>query len=442
MGQNRAIWAVGLRNPYTFTFQPGTGRMFINDVGQNTWEEINDGVAGANYGWNICEGFCSPPNANYRDPLFEYGHGSSATTGCAITGGVFYNPSTRRFPADYTGRYFFADFCSGWIRRFDPATGTTVPFATGISSPLDLLVGSDGSLYYLANGSGSVFRVSYTRPVGGEFDYDGDGISDVSVFRPATGTWYLRRSRDGFYGAQFGLSTDRITPADYDGDGKTDIAVYRPETGFWYVFDTSDGTITFEYFGVDEDLPVPADRDGDGRADLSVFRPSTGIWYYKRSIDGVWASEQFGTNGDKPVVGDFDGDTRGDVAVFRPSTGVWYWRNSSDGVINGVQFGVSSDLTAPADYDGDGRTDIAVFRPGNGVWYKRNTGNAAFSAAPFGSSGDIPVAADYDGDGLADLGVFRPSSGTWYWTNSSNATVRAARFGAINDRPTEAAFRF
>ena len=114
--------------------------MFINDVGQNAWEEINDGIAGSNYGWNICEGVCMPTNANYRDPLFQYGHGSSATTGCAITGGAFYNPSTANFPAEYVGKYFYAEFCSGWIRRFDPATGTATAFATGISNPVDLIV--------------------------------------------------------------------------------------------------------------------------------------------------------------------------------------------------------------------------------------------------------------------------------------------------------------
>ena len=283
-GQNRAIWAVGLRNPYTFAFQPETGRMFINDVGQNTWEEINDGIAASNYGWNICEGFCSPPNATYRDPLFEYGHGGGPTTGCAITGGVFYNPAVRQFPLPYIGKYFFADYCSGWIRLFDPATGAATGFATGISAPLDLLVGSDGSLYYLANGSGAVYRVRY---VTADFDYDADGRSDVSVFRPATATWYLQRSRDGFYGVQFGVATDRITPADYDGDGKTDVAVFRPSTGYWYVLNSGTGTVTFDRFGISEDLPVPADRDGDGLADLSVFRPSTGIWYYKSSINGT-----------------------------------------------------------------------------------------------------------------------------------------------------------
>jgi glucose/arabinose dehydrogenase len=161
-GANRAIWALGLRNPYTFAFQPGTGQMFINDVGQNTWEEINAGVAGSNYGWPDTEGATTDPR--FRTPIFSYGHGTSSTTGCAISGGSFYNPTTLRFPSDYTGDYFFADYCSGWIRKLDPANGNTVTgFATGIASPVDLAVASDGSLYYLARGSGgAVFRVAYT----------------------------------------------------------------------------------------------------------------------------------------------------------------------------------------------------------------------------------------------------------------------------------------
>jgi glucose/arabinose dehydrogenase len=160
-GANRAIWALGLRNPFTFGFQPGTGRMFINDVGQNTWEEINDGVAGSNYGWPSCEGVCSPPNPNFRNPVFQYGHGGGATTGCAIVGAAFYNPPVLQFPSSYLGKYFFADICSGWIRVFDPSTGAATPFATGVGNPVDLHVGPDGCLYYLAQGgSGQVFRVS------------------------------------------------------------------------------------------------------------------------------------------------------------------------------------------------------------------------------------------------------------------------------------------
>jgi glucose/arabinose dehydrogenase len=160
-GDNRAIWALGLRNPFTFGFQPGSGRMFINDVGQSTWEEINDGIAGSNYGWPNCEGVCTPANASFRDPLFQYGHGSTTTTGCAIVGAAFYNPPINQFPASYFGKYFFGDLCSGWIRLFDPSTGTASGFATGISTLVDLQTGPDGCLYYLAQGNGGqVFRVT------------------------------------------------------------------------------------------------------------------------------------------------------------------------------------------------------------------------------------------------------------------------------------------
>jgi glucose/arabinose dehydrogenase len=159
-GNNRSIWALGLRNPFTFAFQPGTGRLFINDVGQSAWEEINDGIAGSNYGWPTTEG--STTNPAFRSPLFSYGHGNSTTTGCAIAGGAFYNPITPQFPASFTGKYFFADLCSGWIRVFDPSTGTASGFATGIGQPVDLKVGSDGSLYYLSISSGAVFRVRFT----------------------------------------------------------------------------------------------------------------------------------------------------------------------------------------------------------------------------------------------------------------------------------------
>jgi len=158
-GANRSIWAVGLRNPYTFAFQPGTARMFINDVGQSAWEEINDGIVGSNYGWPNCEGDCSPPNANFRDPLFQYGHGGSG--GCAIVGGAFYNPPVNQLPAFYTGKYFFGDLCSGWIRLMDPSTNTASDFATGLSTLVDLKIGPDGALYYLVRGGGGqVWRVT------------------------------------------------------------------------------------------------------------------------------------------------------------------------------------------------------------------------------------------------------------------------------------------
>jgi len=173
-GENRAIWALGLRNPFTFTFQPGTGRMFINDVGERTWEEINVGARGANYGWPATEGATSNPS--FVTPLYSY----DRSQGRAIAGGAFYNPATVQFPTSYEGDYFFADFVNGWIRRFDPETGTVASFATEASNPVDLRVGADGSLYYLSRGSGGVFRVQYTAsPVQGPGQGQGHGPSIV-----------------------------------------------------------------------------------------------------------------------------------------------------------------------------------------------------------------------------------------------------------------------
>jgi glucose/arabinose dehydrogenase len=151
-GRNRAIWALGLRNPFRFAIQPRTGKMFINDVGEDRWEEIDRGVAGANYGWPRYEG--SEYDLNYRNLVFSYRHGSTNTTGCAITGGAFYNPATRRFPSGYAGDYFFADLCGGWIRKLDGATGAVTGFATVIAIPVDLEVGKCGRLYYLSRGTG------------------------------------------------------------------------------------------------------------------------------------------------------------------------------------------------------------------------------------------------------------------------------------------------
>jgi glucose/arabinose dehydrogenase len=185
-GQNQAIWALGLRNPFTFSFQQSVGRMFINDVGENTWEEINDGIAGSNYGWPTCEGFCNPPNSSLRDPIFAYAHDGQT---CAITGGAFYNPQVAQFPGNYIGTYFFADFCGGWIRTLDPTMGNAVSdFATGISMPVDLQVSEDGFLYYLARGDGSVHRIGFSNDVTPPTVSIGSPVDGSTVARKANVT--------------------------------------------------------------------------------------------------------------------------------------------------------------------------------------------------------------------------------------------------------------
>lgn len=695
-GLNQAIWAVGLRNPYTFGVQPGTGRIYINDVGQNTWEEIDDGVAGRNFGWPTCEGGflqgSSTPctNPNFTNPVYSYS--SSSGSECTIIGGSFYNPTNPTFPALYSGKFFFADYCAGWMKFVDPAspsaTGAAPTFATALGSgTVDIHVSNDGSLHYLNRSSGTIFRVVYTgnptptntptntatatltptftptatntptntptvvpspfpeydltvsqsdapdpivvgqqltytltvtnapsalggfacpnvrfgyptgvsfsfnsasgtggfnaipdvsgitysggclSSTGGQpqsatltlvitptsagtltslgtsvvvdpennwhednennntaatitttvtsatptstptstltatatatatftftptqtptatststatstntptatatasatatinpgtqtptgtptpagktaFDYDGDRKSDISVFRPTDGAWYLQRSQMGLTGMQFGFGSDKIAPADYDGDGKTDIAVYRPSTGIWYVLKSTTGTVEYFVFGLVEDLPTPADYDGDGKADVSVFRPSTGTWYRQNSSDNSFFGIQFGSSEDKPVIANFDGDGKSDIAVFRPSTGAWYWINSSNGSIQGELFGNGSDILTPADYDGDGKTDLSVYRPSTGIWYSKTSFNSLYTYFIFGLANDIPAPADYDGDGHADICVFRPSDGTWYRHNSSNTQFVAFQFGTSGDKPTQTAFRY
>lgn len=158
-GESRAIWALGVRQPYSLDVLSGTSpRMFLNDVGEDSWEEINKAVSRGNYGWPTYEGFVNSPDPalkNYQNPVFSYANGTTADTGCSITGGAFYDPARARFPAQYQGEYFYADYCGGWIKSFDPASGTSSAFASGLVKPVDLEVGDNGSLYYLSYGSSS-----------------------------------------------------------------------------------------------------------------------------------------------------------------------------------------------------------------------------------------------------------------------------------------------
>ena len=154
------IWAYGLRNPFTFAFDPGSQRMMINDVGNSTWEEIDSGQSGANFGWPTCEGVCN--DARFVDPVYAYNH--AAGPGKSITGGVFYRGTM--FPSAYRGDYFFGDYVGNYIKRFNPGTGAVTDFATNAMNPVDLDVGPDGALYYLSVEAKTVDRIAYgeTQP--------------------------------------------------------------------------------------------------------------------------------------------------------------------------------------------------------------------------------------------------------------------------------------
>ena len=162
--QKKRVWAYGLRNPYTFDVQPETGKIFVNDVGQNTWEEINDATTGGkNFGWPSAEGVNN--SGAYANPVYAYPHGSGDGKGCAITGGVFFNPASTNYPAEYRDRFFFLDYCNRWINTLDLAEGATrASFATSVGGgAVSMEVGTDGNVYYLSRNDGALYKIIYTN---------------------------------------------------------------------------------------------------------------------------------------------------------------------------------------------------------------------------------------------------------------------------------------
>jgi hypothetical protein len=251
-------------------------------------------------------------------------------------------------------------------------------------------------------------------------DFDGDGRTDISVFRPSEGNWYVNQSTAGFGVVNWGVSTDLATPGDFDGDGKTDFAIFRPSTGYWWILRSSDLGYGAAPFGTSGDIPVQGDYDGDGKTDLAVYRPSNNGWYIANSTGG-YTITGFGTAGDTPVRADYNGDGKTDIAIFRPSTGQW-WISNSGGGVSVVNLGVSTDKLVPADYDGDNKEDVAVYRPSTGQWFWiRSIDGTLASLTWGGNAADIPVPGNYDGDAYSDLAVYR--NGTWHIYQTSTGGI-------------------
>jgi glucose/arabinose dehydrogenase len=148
-GRHGAIYARGFRNAFAFDVHPKSGRIFVNDVGGGRYEEVDELKPGADYGWPITEGPANTPTLT--DPVFAYTHAH----GCAITGGAFYAPAKPSLGEHWRDGYFFEDYCANEIRWLSPASPPReeVFGKTRVPGPVDLRVGADGSIWYLARGN-------------------------------------------------------------------------------------------------------------------------------------------------------------------------------------------------------------------------------------------------------------------------------------------------
>lgn len=281
----------------------------------------------------------------------------------------------------------------------------------------------------LTPGAINVPSTAVTTPA--RADFDGDGKTDVSIFRATDGNWWINGSSSGVGAINWGMSGDSLVPGDYDNDGKTDFAIFRAADDSslpdFYVLNSNGFTVSGVSWGITGDVPTAADFDGDGKTDFAVYRAASNTWYILRSSDN--GMDQVSVSGTTPVAGDYDGDGKADTIVY--TDGNWTGALSGGGSLN-VSLGAAGDILAPGDFDGDGKFDPATFRPADGTWRIVKSSNGQTESTHFGTNGDVPVPGDYDGDGTEDLAIYR---GGFWWVRGSLSGVTVQQFGISTDVP-------
>ena len=292
-------------------------------------------------------------------------------------------------------------------------------------------------------------------------DYDGDGRTDVIIFRQSAQTLYVLNSLDNSISG-YGLGTGDFdifinNGGDFDGDGRADPALlkYNEDRSqmYWVILQSATNSLRVEQWGSGTntvgDAIQPSDYDGDGKMDIAVFRRSTGIWYIKESSTGNTRTvTNFGGPDflDNPAVGDYDGDGKADLCITRAESGPngpksWYIQNSSTGQVQRIEWGRGAGdgvfFFFPMDFDGDGKQDIYVLRNVNGqiVHFVRRSSDGQMYTLPWGAPPVNPQYGDYDGDGKTDP-AFRQTipvgnNGTtrWHIFQSATQTHRTVDFG-------------
>jgi len=392
-GKDQAIWALGLRNPFTFAVQPGTGRIFIDDVGSSppqAREEIDDGIAGSNYGWPYSEGFRKPGDTpttigTYRDPLYAYDPSDGST---AIVGGAFYDPTSMQFPG-YLNDYFFADLGGGYVKVFNPSNNSVSGFATGINLPTDLAVSSDGSLYILSRGDGAVYEVQYTTT----WTNLGGSLRSIAWATNQAGQQEV-----------FGIGTDNALRT-------------RTETspGVWSPWTSLGGVLN----------PITAAQNADGRLEVFAIAADNALWTRTEMGGGTWSMWTSLGGVLKQITVGANADGRLEVFAIAADNALWTRAqtaaNASTWTFTWAPLGGNLEQIAVA-ANADGRLQVFAIAADNALWTRAQTAaNASTWTFTWASLGgnlkQITVAADADGR----LQVLAVAADNALWTRAEMA---------------------
>jgi hypothetical protein len=261
----------------------------------------------------------------------------------------------------------------------------------------------------------------------------GGPASDLAIFRPSTGLWYVRHDDGSVAVANWGVAGDIPVLFDPDGNGTANLSVWRPSNGVWYSYDPATGATSGVPWGVAGDIPVPGNYVGGAGDDIAVWRPSTGEWWVRDSATGAISRLLWGRIGDVPVPADYDGDGRVEPAVWRPSEGLWYISQLNGTGQRTVRLGSLGDIPMVGNFFGDDAADFVVYEPYSGRWVRRDGTTGATESEYWGLPGDVPVSLDLDHDGRLDLGIWRPSSGRWFILDDDLTSAVTALWGVPGD---------
>jgi hypothetical protein len=434
-----ATFGAGESNQTTLAFDGGFD-IFVakyNSSGALQWAKRAGGTSSdEGYGIGV-DGSGNSYVTGYFDGSSTFGAGESNQTTLTAAGGGF-----DIFVAKYN-----ASGALQWAKR---AGGTDLELGYGIGvdgSGNSYVTGYfDGSATFGAGeanqitltsaGSYDIFIAKFSGKKT-EADFDGDGKSDITVFRG--GAWLMHDFTSGTQnGAVWtGTSAGCVPVAmDYDGDGKMDFTQFC--NGAWHFYNNN-GIYNKGIWtgGVAGDLPVPADYDGDGKDDVVVYRG--GAWLFYNFTTGVFdAAKSIWTGGGGsciPVPMDYNGDGKADFTQL--CSGAWHFHNNNGSYNKGIWTGgAAGDLPVPADYDGDGIDDVVVFRGGAWLFYNFATGaydaaKSVWTGAPPHWTGGItlPAPIDYDGNGKVDFTVY--SGGPWYFFNGNGTFNKGIWTGGV-----------